>query len=718
MSSVERPLVLHISALSPEEYDLYTAILADLSGPAQDNHAWDRPVDVMEARGWIRGRYGLDAALVDKILRYFPTTPGKTDTLSTGQFFACMRLVLHAQAGRDPAKALVFVQANVSKTLDSRATSPVRKHNQGIASKFLPAKAISPIPPPLPPPQHVPPNRARVASESHTAVPPSEGHPSTIVPKPANPFRQSLSALRTSPPSSSLPDDGETVHSGPLPVPPVHPMLRSVYGTPTIPAVPVDSRTAAWVMESSQAEVPPSGTKPTNPFGSRVATAPTQNAKQLTSLSPPLPPRKPPLLPPRGSDALVVVNLNNNQPSLPPRPPPKPALKSSPPAYPPLATSSLMKESLKAAKGGQIQKANESLLGKTLNLEVIKRSSSRDLPREPAPPSQLALNFGMRPNNAVLGSSPNDRGQVKRNNFPSPPESTSSLEILASARLPQAESTSGNYIHQHRRGTRALLTNNDSHASSSSTSSDPPGSRDRAFPPSVSDGDMYANRERSRPPLPIGHDPRTSTSTDVLPRPDFDSPLSLGTAAHVGRSKSFHVHTGSLHTPPPPPRRRPESIQVLGSTTGLSPHGAVPHSATSMAVGTTPPPLSRRASLQSHHSAPTSGQHGSRTSPPPVPPIGEAFQHLYTSVKQKAESFQAPIESARRTIEGRVIPGGYTKRGAEGKGLVAEEENNVETDVDDGRASRLTSDGSEMGMDSGEWKREKKSEMGDGWQRL
>jgi hypothetical protein len=71
MSSVERPLVLHISALSPEEYDLYTAILADLSGPAQDDHAWDRPVDVMEARGWIRGRYGLDAALVDKVSALF-----------------------------------------------------------------------------------------------------------------------------------------------------------------------------------------------------------------------------------------------------------------------------------------------------------------------------------------------------------------------------------------------------------------------------------------------------------------------------------------------------------------------------------------------------------------------------------------------------------------------------------------------------------------------
>ena len=66
----ERPLYLHISALSPDEYQLYTDVLTELAGPGQDDsqgvHA-DRPVDVMEARGWIRGRYGLDAGMVDKV---------------------------------------------------------------------------------------------------------------------------------------------------------------------------------------------------------------------------------------------------------------------------------------------------------------------------------------------------------------------------------------------------------------------------------------------------------------------------------------------------------------------------------------------------------------------------------------------------------------------------------------------------------------------------
>jgi hypothetical protein len=83
-SMPERPLVLHISALSPDEYDLFINVLAELAGPGQDTsigqdgipsshvvyntaETWNRPVDIMEARGWIRGRYGLEVAVVDKV---------------------------------------------------------------------------------------------------------------------------------------------------------------------------------------------------------------------------------------------------------------------------------------------------------------------------------------------------------------------------------------------------------------------------------------------------------------------------------------------------------------------------------------------------------------------------------------------------------------------------------------------------------------------------
>lgn len=69
----ERPLYLHISALSPDEYQLYTGVLRELAGPGQDDSqgVWDRPVDVMEARGWIRGRYGLDVSMVDKVRVFY-----------------------------------------------------------------------------------------------------------------------------------------------------------------------------------------------------------------------------------------------------------------------------------------------------------------------------------------------------------------------------------------------------------------------------------------------------------------------------------------------------------------------------------------------------------------------------------------------------------------------------------------------------------------------
>lgn len=67
MPAHDRPLYLHISALSPDEFELYTNVLSELAGPGQDDAVWDRPVDVMEARGWVRGRYGLDASMVDKV---------------------------------------------------------------------------------------------------------------------------------------------------------------------------------------------------------------------------------------------------------------------------------------------------------------------------------------------------------------------------------------------------------------------------------------------------------------------------------------------------------------------------------------------------------------------------------------------------------------------------------------------------------------------------
>jgi hypothetical protein len=59
-----RQLSLHISALGPKEYLAYTSALTELSGSSD----WERQnVSVWEAKGWIRGRFGLSAAVLDQV---------------------------------------------------------------------------------------------------------------------------------------------------------------------------------------------------------------------------------------------------------------------------------------------------------------------------------------------------------------------------------------------------------------------------------------------------------------------------------------------------------------------------------------------------------------------------------------------------------------------------------------------------------------------------
>lgn len=61
-----RPLILHVSALNDDEYDLYTTSFRDIIDTDDDQHTktthddayYDRTtVGVREARAWLRGRY-------------------------------------------------------------------------------------------------------------------------------------------------------------------------------------------------------------------------------------------------------------------------------------------------------------------------------------------------------------------------------------------------------------------------------------------------------------------------------------------------------------------------------------------------------------------------------------------------------------------------------------------------------------------------------------
>jgi hypothetical protein len=132
-----RRLALHASALSDAEYDLYTASLHDLSLTDEDDGKASKDgedayfenivVGVREARAWLRGRYshvpaptidgvcrallrcGIDTDVV-QILRLFSPTLAHGDTLSGSEFFAALRLVVHAESGREVDRSLAFVQ--------------------------------------------------------------------------------------------------------------------------------------------------------------------------------------------------------------------------------------------------------------------------------------------------------------------------------------------------------------------------------------------------------------------------------------------------------------------------------------------------------------------------------------------------------------------------------------------------------------------------------
>ncbi|KAF9237711.1 hypothetical protein BU15DRAFT_48378 [Melanogaster broomeanus] len=133
-----RPLTLHVSALNDSEYNLYTASLDDLSvtGDADPSVVYDDAhyervfVGAREARAWLRGRYSdLPASDIDAILKLFCPNMLPSDSLSGGQFFAALRLVIHAQSGKGIDRTFAFIQAHPSsaKAQDvPRQSSPVR----------------------------------------------------------------------------------------------------------------------------------------------------------------------------------------------------------------------------------------------------------------------------------------------------------------------------------------------------------------------------------------------------------------------------------------------------------------------------------------------------------------------------------------------------------------------------------------------------------------
>ncbi|KAF9037484.1 hypothetical protein BJ165DRAFT_1501565 [Panaeolus papilionaceus] len=308
-----RKLALHASALNDAEYDLYTQSLKEIvlgdcdegddsaragqkgEGGASGDAYYERmTVGVREARAWLRGRYSsLSAGVIDGILRLFSPTLAIADTLSGEEFFAALRLVVHAEMGKEPERSLVFVQG-AAPTRNVAAPMPSTSPGKPVPS---PRKRPADLPPPPPLPLSRRPN-----AESMPASP--------TRPESFNPFSTSATAT----------------HSHSHPQPPLHPSQRP----------PSSSGSAS-------AEITPSALKSHtahNPFVSRPPSISTRSEDGNLPASragkiPPLPPRKPTQHPsvPVGSvsvagdsasiSGVTSVSASTSKPQPPPPPPPR-----------------------------------------------------------------------------------------------------------------------------------------------------------------------------------------------------------------------------------------------------------------------------------------------------------------------------------------------------------------------------------------------------------
>ncbi|KIM32761.1 hypothetical protein M408DRAFT_326504 [Serendipita vermifera MAFF 305830] len=589
--SIPRTLSLHESALSPSEYTVYIPLFDDLvdaepnvavaNGKPFNAHA-SIPVPVREARSWLKGRFsGVESGLIDRILRIFHPDLRPSDMLSQSQFFAVLRLLVHAHASptsRDTLDTvLVFVQPpesssfaisspsfSVGPNSTSTATTPgIGAHNSNN------------------------PFNARTTASTPGKKPPTPPNPGTTTTT-GRPFSNSVShsASALSSDEGSVPD---FVNSG---------GYNQVHGrASSSPAPPAPNPFLNRANSIPQSSIGAGPIVPDN------APTPTNG----TVVPPALPPRKPTLLPPPrhasqqghgsvGSSSTVAPVAHAKEPPLKPPKPPMHAAPPIPPATPastlqsPVVvpghvSSPLIKQGLLAAKGAQ--RSAEQGLEKLRMWEVIKTSSnsgSRERERERAG----SISSGGGSHRAISG----ERG----------PNGT--IRIQSTTR--------------HARGTSLVAGSYES--------------------PAELDGDEEG---------PFV----TPTSTGVLASPSTPSQyrVTRSRSLHASSSPTTHTRDGggvsdagastSVSPPIPPPRRkRPESAQIgwrqAEEPEAIGPFGDM--SRTTNASGST--------------------EHVNVSNP--MASIQRQFHHLQAKTRPG-------LESARAKVEGKIIPGGYGKWGAE-----------------------------------------------------
>ncbi|TFY71108.1 hypothetical protein EVG20_g1882 [Dentipellis fragilis] len=263
-----RPLVLHASALNDDEYELFTSSITDLVAPdpppADDEHFEKVTISIREARAWLRGRYpDLPVADLDEILRYFTPGPGQDSALTGGQFFAILRLVLHARNGAELERNLVFVQGEQPSNVFSFEAPSSDVSDERGSSDTTRAECVTVVHLDKPAKSGV----SRVAKPQDLPI--SRSAPPT---HPITRSRQDSTAITTDAPSS---DTNPFHHLNEDNQPPVHPDRRA-------------SMTSFQVVESSIT----STHHPSNPFVARSKTIHATHERKI----PPLPPRKPQII--------------------------------------------------------------------------------------------------------------------------------------------------------------------------------------------------------------------------------------------------------------------------------------------------------------------------------------------------------------------------------------------------------------------------------------
>ncbi|KAF8160406.1 hypothetical protein BJ912DRAFT_1151036 [Pholiota molesta] len=621
-----RRLALHASALSDAEYDLYTASLRDLSLTDEDDGKASKDgedayfenivVGVREARAWLRGRYShVPAPTIDGILRLFSPTLAHGDTLCGSEFFAALRLVVHAESGREVDRSLAFVQADPSSASGRPTPSQLQPRSSPPSQASSPSKRHADLPPPAP-----------------SRRPPSDMASSKSEPGSHNPFASS------------------DLQSQPRTQPPLHPSQRS---------------------ESSRSQ---NGSH--NPFVARAP--PPPQSEDGNAKLPPLPPRKPapPIPSSSSSTAPPPPPRRHSRPdrSLSPSklPSPPTARLNGPPPPPPKlpqhVTSTLMRESLHASKIAQSMKRAEEHLEKERVMQVLKSSSATSSTggttsqhasytypvRRTASPVR-ARGYDMSSASSASGSlergaPPLPRRRHAQQQQPSPPMSASSLEQVALA-APPPPSSSNAYKHDERdRGTEpTAYTLSPFRSPIDPISTSVPPTTDRP-----SDDGEYSP-VRSAPPPPTHPDRKPflgpgysapsafeaiygPMASSPSPSPYTPTPNGTGLPAPAERARSAR----GRGPPPLVRRRRPESVQVLGSVgslvqafepAGLSRHASLARPAGGVGGGS----AHRRSSL-------------SMSSTPPTRDVSPTRQTITSQSQSHAGAGHSPLSSLQRTF--------------------------------------------------------------------